>query len=359
MKPFVYTSQPARVVFGAGSLQGLGAEIDQLEARRTLVFCTPEQQADAERVAELIGPRCAGVYHRAAMHVPAAIAREATQLARDRNADSIVTIGGGSTIGLGKAVALSLPLAIIAVPTTYAGSEMTPIFGLTEDGRKTTGKDVRVLPKTVIYDPELSLDLPLPMSFSSGVNAMAHAAEGMYASDANPIMSLMAEEGIRALKQGLTAIASDARDLQARASCLYGAWLCGTVLGNVGMALHHKLCHTLGGTFNLPHAETHTVMLPQVLHYNALAAADAMQRVARALDTPTAAAGMYDWIVSLGLPVALKDLGMREADLDRCTQIALENAYANPRPLAKEPIRELLQNAYLGVRPAAAASAQA
>jgi maleylacetate reductase len=351
MREFVYNSQPSRVVFGAGSLRHLVREIDLLGARRALVLCTPGQRAAAERIAAMLGERCAGIFDGAVMHVPIETARQARALAARLQADCAVAIGGGSTTGLGKAIALESSLPILAIPTTYAGSEMTPIYGITEAGLKKTGRDMRVLPKTVIYDPELTLGLPPGLSATSGINAIAHAAEGLYAQDANPVMSLIAEEGIRALAQGLPKVVADPGDADGRAQCLYGAWLCGTVLGNVGMALHHKLCHTLGGSFNLPHAETHTVVLPHALAYNATAAPRAMARIAAALNAADAARGVFDLARSLGAPTALKDIGMPGDALDRCADIATQNAYANPRPIEKAAIRALLDNAYRGTPP--------
>ena len=352
MHPFVYTAQPARVIFGAGSLSQLTQEIDTLGAKKALVLCTPEQRVSAEQVAQLLGARAAGVYDRAVMHVPLETAREAREVARQLGADCAVAIGGGSTTGLGKAIALDSGLPILAIPTTYAGSEMTPIYGLTEGGLKKTGRDLRVLPRTVIYDPELTLSLPVALSVTSGINAIAHAAEGLYAVDRNPIMDLMAEEGIAALGRALPAIVKSARDVEARSDALYGAWLCGTVLGHVGMALHHKLCHTLGGSFNLPHAETHTVVLPHALAYNSAHAPQAMARIRRALGGASAAQAVYDLAKNNGAPVALRELGVQAADLDRACEIALQNQYPNPRPLERVAIRELLQNAWEGVRPA-------
>lgn len=357
MKSFIYNGQPSRVVFGAGSLAHLEREIDALGARRALVLATPEQAAQAEQVADRLGSRAAGVFARAVMHVPIETAREARELAQRLGADCAVAIGGGSTTGLGKAIALASGLPILAIPTTYAGSEMTPIYGITEAGLKKTGKDPRVLPRTVIYDPELTLSLPVAMSVTSGMNAIAHAAEGLYAQDSNPVMDLMAEEGIRALAQALPGICRRGDDVVARGDALYGAWLCGTVLGNVGMALHHKLCHTLGGSFNLPHAEVHTVVLPHAIGFNAGAAPEAMQRIARALRVAgqaSAAAGLYDLAKNHGAPVALKEIGMQAADLDRAAEIAVSSPYWNPRPFGVEQrgeIRALLQRAYEGVRP--------
>lgn len=351
MSAFIYTAQPARVVFGAGSLQHLEREIGLLGAQRALVLCTPEQRATAEAVAQRLGERAAGIFDRAVMHVPLETAREAREVARALGADCAVAVGGGSTTGLGKAIALDSGLPILAIPTTYAGSEMTPIYGLTEGGVKRTGRDARVLPRTVIYDPELTLSLPVGLSITSAMNAIAHAAEGLYAVDGNPIMSLMAEEGIRALGEAIPALHANGRDVEARSQALYGAWLCGTVLGHVGMALHHKLCHTLGGSFNLPHAEVHTVVLPQALAYNAEAAPQAMARIARALEAASAPAAVFDLAQRHGAPVALRDIGMRAADLDRAADLACANPYPNPRPLERGPLRELLQRAYEGVRP--------
>ena len=349
--PFVYNGQPSRVIFGQSSLQQLEAEIDRLGAKRALVLCTPEQRAQAEHIARLLGERAADIFDKAVMHVPIETAREAREVARKLGADCAVAIGGGSTTGLGKAIAMDSGLPILAIPTTYAGSGMTPVYGITQKGLKRTGKDPRVLPKTVIYDPELTVSLPVDMSITSGMNAIAHAAEGLYAQDGNPVMSLMAEEGIRALAEGMKSIYKDPADLAARGDCLYGAWLCGTVLGNVGMALHHKLCHTLGGSFNLPHAQTHTIVLPHAIAYNQ-SAAPALSRISRALGVDSSpAAALFDLASSLGAPTRLKDLGLTESDLDRATDIALSNPYWNPRPIEATAIRQLLQDAYDGVRP--------
>ncbi|MCA8379437.1 maleylacetate reductase [Burkholderia cenocepacia] len=348
---FIYQARPARVIFGAGSLEHLEREVLELGARRAIVLCTPEQRDLAERIVERLGARAAGLYDRATMHVPIEIARDAQAFARSCAADCAVAIGGGSTIGLGKAIALESSLPILAIPTTYAGSEMTPIYGLTEGGLKRTGNDARVLPKTVIYDPALTVTLPVELSVTSGLNAIAHAAEGLYANNANPVMSLVAEEGIRALARGLPGVRRDPADLDARGDALYGAWLCGMVLGNVGMALHHKLCHTLGGSFDLPHAPTHTVVLPHALAYNAAHAPDAMQRIARAIGTKDAARGLYALARDNGAPVSLKAIGMREADLDRAADLAAANPYWNPRPVERGGLRALLQDAFDGNLP--------
>ncbi len=351
MRAFTYQGLPTRVVFGAGALAQLPQAIDAMGARRALVLCTPEQRASAERVATLLGDRAAGIFDKAVMHVPIETAREAREVARQLGADCAVAIGGGSTTGLGKAIALDSGLPILAIPTTYAGSEMTPIYGITEAGLKKTGKDLKVLPRSVVYDPELTLTLPVGLSVTSGINAIAHAAEGLYSAEGNPVIDLMAEEGIAAIGRALPRIVARPGDVEARGDALYGAWLCGIVLGSVGMALHHKLCHTLGGSFNLPHAETHTIVLPHALAYNAAAAPQAMQRIARSLGGQNAAQAVYDLARTNGASVALRDIGMRADDLDKACAIALQNQYPNPRPLEKDGIRALLQAAWEGARP--------
>jgi alcohol dehydrogenase class IV len=350
-REFVYAAPAARVIFGAGSLAHLPREIELLGARKALVLCTPEQSSEGERVARALGAHAAGVFARAVMHVPLETAQEAREVASRLGADCAVAIGGGSTTGLGKAIALDSGLPILAIPTTYAGSEMTPIYGITEAGLKRTGRDLKVLPRTVIYDPELTLSLPAGLTVTSGMNAIAHAAEGLYAKDGNPIMDLMAEEGIRAMAAALPVLRNSHRDMEARSQALYGAWLCGTVLGNVGMALHHKLCHTLGGSFNLPHAEVHAVVLPHAIAYNASAIPEAMARMRRALQHDDPAAALYDLAQSNGAPVSLRELGMAQADLDRAAEIAVSNPYWNPRPIEREGIRGLLQRAWEGSRP--------
>ncbi|KLU26035.1 Maleylacetate reductase [Caballeronia mineralivorans PML1(12)] len=351
MDAFIYQGSPSRVVFGAGSIDHLEREIDLLGAKRVIVLSTPQQREQAKAIAARLGLRAVGVFAKAVMHVPVETAQEARDYAARLGADCAVAIGGGSTTGLGKAIALTSSLPVLAVPTTYAGSEMTPIYGLTDAGLKKTGRDLRVLPKTVIYDPTLTLSLPASLSVTSGINAIAHAAEGLYAQDANPIIGLMAEEGIRALGQGIGRVVARPDDIDARGDCLYGAWLCGAVLGSVGMALHHKLCHTLGGTFNLPHAETHTIVLPHALAYNREAAPHAMQRIARALGTTDAAQGVFDLARDNGAPTALKDIGLQESDIDIALDIALKNPYWNPRPLERAALRALLVAAYEGRRP--------
>jgi len=341
-----------RVHFESGAITRVVNALEALGVRRAIVLCTPDQFALADRVLTLLGPRAAGIYAQAQQHVPMETARQAQAMARELGADCAVAVGGGSTIGLGKAIALDSGLPVVAIPTTYAGSEMTSIYGVTEAGIKKTGRDARVLPRSVLYDPDLTQSLPVQLSVTSGVNAIAHAAEGLYASDGNPIISLMAQEGIAALGRALPRIHREPHDRQARHDALYGAWLCGAVLGNVSMALHHKLCHTLGGSFNLPHAQTHTIVLPHALAYNETAAPEAMRKIAAALGAERAPAAVFDLARDHGVEMSLQALGLQEKDLDRACDLALSNQYPNPRALERAGLRALLQNAFEGQRPA-------
>ena len=355
MNPFIYQGLASRVVFGLGKLDTLAEEIERLGASLALILTTPEQCHLGERVAAILGARCAGIYPQAVMHVPLEVAQAAREEAARLGADCCVAIGGGSTIGLGKAIAMDSGLPILAIPTTYAGSEMTPIYGLTENRLKKTGRDIRVLPKTVIYDPQLTVTLPAAISACSGINAMAHAVEALYAQDANPIIGLMAEESIRALAEALPGVVANPEDPHARSQALYGAWLAGICLGSVGMAIHHKLCHTLGGTFNLPHAQAHAVVLPHAAHYNREAAAEPLRRAARALggrEAEEVGSLLFALNRKLGIPLSLAEIGLPSEGPAEAARIACASPYYNPRPFEQAPIEALLSRAWRGEAPA-------
>ena len=352
MQPFVCDLPAYRVTFGPGSIAKLPDEVKRVGGTRALVISMPAEERFAQEAHQRLGELSAGVYTGVtAQHVPVEMLREAARHAKGAGADSYVVIGGGSTVGVGKGIALETGLPIVAVPTTYAGSEMTPIYGLTEAGVKKTGRDRKVMPKAVIYDVNLTLSLPAHIAAPSGMNALAHCVEALYADDGNPIVSMLAEEGIRALGRSLPIVVKEPGNLEARSDAQYGAWLGGSVLGAVNMGIHHKLCHTLGGTFNLPHAETHTVVIPHATAYNRDFAPEAMTRIARALDARDAAEGIYDLIGRIGAPRALKDIGMPADGIDKAVDLALTQRYPNPRPLEREALRQLLQRAYEGARP--------
>jgi maleylacetate reductase len=348
---FTFENLPCRVVFGSGTLAAAKAEIERLGGQRALVLTTPQQEAQGAKLGAALGPLYAGIFAGATMHTPVEVTAQALAAMRACDADCVISLGGGSTTGLGKALALRTGVNQLCIPTTYAGSEMTPILGETKDGLKTTVRDPAVLPETVIYDVDLTLTLPVGLAATSGINAIAHAVEALYARDTNPVTSLMAEEGVRALARALPAIAARPDDRAARSEALYGAWLCGVCLGTVGMALHHKLCHTLGGTFDLPHAETHTIVLPHALAYNAPAVPDAMARISRAIGSADAAQGLYDLAKQLNTKLALRDIGMPESGIDKAADLAVTNAYWNPRPLERNTIRDLIARAWAGEPP--------
>ena len=351
MHDFVFHMRMPRVVFGAGALQHVRREVEAIGAERALVLSTPGQAALAERVVALLGEHAAGVFSQAAMHVPVETVSAAQDVVQGVDANCLIAIGGGSTTGLAKALALDSGVPVIAIPTTYAGSEMTTMYGLTEGGTKRTGRDAAVLPRCVIYDPELSLGLPFGITLASAINAIAHAAEGLYAPDGNPVVDLFAEEGIRKIAAALPRLQQNPRDIAARGDALVGAWMCGTVMGSITVGLHHKLCHTLGGSFGLPHAELHTVMLPHALAYNAPAVPAAMQKIAAALQASSAPAGVFDLAARHGAATSLQAIGMSSSDLDRAADLAMQNTYPNPVPLQRVRLRELLQRAWEGTRP--------
>lgn len=336
------------VRFGAGIRHELAAEMIAFGLGRALIICTAEQAKQGKALHAELGGLAHGLFAGAKMHTPVDVTQAA--LAAADGADCLVAIGGGSAIGLAKAIAFRTDLPQIVLPTTYAGSEATPVLGQTVNGVKETLRSSKVLPKAVLYDPELVATLPVAMTVTSGLNAMAHAIEALYARDRNPLSDQLALCGIRAFVTGLPNVVAEPGDLAAREKTLFGSWLCGTVLAQVGMALHHKLCHSLGGQFNLPHAEMHAVLLPHTVAYNADAATEALAPVAELLGGPVGGR-LYDFAASLGAPQALRQLGLSEGDLDSAAELAVSNPYWNPRLVEKASIRALLRRAWEGNRP--------
>ena len=351
MKEFVYNQDPIRIVFGAGTIAQLREELERLKVNRPLFIATPGRKADAEKAASTLYGMTRAIHAEAVMHVPVETIAAAANAAKAHNADSIVAFGGGSALDTSKAVGLELSLPVVAVATTYGGAEVTPFYGYTEGGIKKGKKDRKMLPKTVIYDPVLSVSLPSRVSGPSGINAIAHCVEGLYAREANPIMSLLAAEGIRTMARSLPIVVRAPENIEARTDALYGACLAGLVLGSVGMAVHHNISHVLGGTFRLNHANAHTVVLPHAVAFNRDAAPEAMRTIADALGAKDPARGIYDLEVKIGAPTSLKEIGMPADGLDRAAKTVVEHAYYNPRPVDFEGIRQLLENAYKGLKP--------
>ncbi|WP_277184257.1 maleylacetate reductase [Caballeronia sp. BR00000012568055] len=349
---FVYEPLPARVLFGAGRRADVAGEVARLGCARPLIVTSPEQHAWADEIAATFEAASTSRFCEAAMHTPwHTTVRALDAVARSR-ADCVIAIGGGSAIGLSKAIALQTDLPQIVLPTTYAGSEVTPIIGETRDGEKRTQRTLKVLPEVVIYDVELTTTLPPAMSAASGLNAIAHAVEALYATDGNPITSLMAEEGMASLASALPDIVRTPSSIEARRIAQYGAWLCGTCLGAVSMGLHHKICHVLGGSFDLPHAQTHAIMIAHVAAYNADAAPAAMTRIARALNAQDAWSGLHELARALNMPLSLKAIGMPEDGTDVAIERVTQNAYSNPRTPDARTLRIMLTRAWNGEPPA-------
>jgi alcohol dehydrogenase class IV len=351
MQSFTFEALPARVVFGRGTITRLAEVIAGVNGTRALLLSTAAQADQAKQAASVAGDLIVGQFADAAMHTPVDVTERALALLSETGADCVVSFGGGSTIGLGKALALRTDVPQVAIATTYAGSEMTPVLGETQEGRKTTQRTLKVLPEAVIYDVDFTLDLPVGMSATSGLNAIAHAVEGLYARDTNPVIALYAEEAVRTFAHALPRIVEAPNDVEARAGALKAAWLCGMVLATTQMALHHKLCHTLGGTLNLPHAETHSVILPHALAYNAPAVPDAIAALRRALGTNDPVKGLVDLVSRIGAPTALRDIGMLQSGIDVAADEAMRNPYWNPRAIERDGIRALIARAYAGEPP--------
>jgi maleylacetate reductase len=358
MNGFVYEAHPARVVFGRGARAQLDEETQRLGMKRVLVVGSKRLVGDANAK---LGTRSVATIDEVVMHVPIERAAAARNLAREKNVDGLVALGGGSAVGLAKAIAMELALPILAIPTTYSGSEMTALWGLTENGEKKTGRDDKVRPRTVIYDPELTTSLPANVAGPSALNAIAHAMEALYAPKVDPIVMLMAEESVRTIALFSPQIVNHAAPAdEAWDGVLYGAWLAGVALDRTTAGVHHKICHVLGGTFKLPHAEAHSVILPYAAAFNFAAAPDAMTRLGRALDSgepdatkPGRYAPLALWELGrkVGAPASLAALGMKENDLDRAADLATKNPYANPRPVDRAGVRALLQDAFVGHAP--------
>ena len=340
-----------RVVFGSGTLAQVGAEVARLGHSRVLVLSTAHQKPEADALAAQLGTLAVGVFAGAVMHTPIDVTQTAIDAFTDAKATCVVSLGGGSTTGLGKAIATRTGADQVVIPTTYAGSEMTDILGETSGGEKTTRRDASIRPESVIYDVDLTLGLPVGLTMTSALNAIAHAMEALYAPDRNPVVDLMCRDALVKFRDALPVLATDPRNPDARGKALYAAWCCSTALGQVSMALHHKLAHVLGGSFNMPHAETHAVLLPHTTAFNAVAVPDLLRPIADTFGAG-AGSGLWDFAKSIGAPQRLADLGLSEADLDRAAEIAVRNPYANPRPFGQADIRRLLQDAYEGRRPA-------
>jgi maleylacetate reductase len=352
---FEYTSHPSRVVFGPGRVAEVAAEVERLDVHRVFLIADGQAKELADETAGRLGGAVAGRWHDVIQHVPVELAERARAAVTSSSADGLVCLGGGSSTGLAKAVALTHQLPIVAVPTTYAGSEMTTIYGLTGGRHKQTGTSPDVLPRTVIYDPLLTIGLPANVTGASAFNALAHSVESLYATGHNPVTSALALEAVRAIARSLPAVMADPADVAGRSDLLYGAYLSGIALGTTSAGLHHKLCHVLGGTFNLVHADAHAAVLPHAVAFNAAALPDEMARLADALGAPggDAAGALWDLAVASGVTTRLADLGLTAEDLPEAAQRAAKEITSNPVAVDADALLGILRGAFDGTRPGA------
>jgi alcohol dehydrogenase class IV len=347
----VYNATPPRIVFGAGTLPRVVDEVEHYGARRALVLSTPGRSELAQRVVELLGERCVGLLPEAVSQVPIELTHRGQARATELGADCLVSVGGGASIGLGKGIGLKLPLPIIAIPTTYAGSEMTGFCGITIDGVKRMHTSLGMLASTVIYDPELSLRLPYDVSVASAFNALAHCIDAIYVPTCSATTAFAAVEGARLLMDGLSRFKGRENDIGVRSDLLYGAYLGGAALTG-GFAMQHGVAHVLGGSFGVPHGLSHALVLPHVTAYNEGYAAEQLGRISAATRHPRLGRAIFDLLGATGLPTSLKEIGFEEGDLDRAADIAVETDDGmNPGPVTKQAVRRVLDDAFYGRRP--------
>ncbi|UDY23402.1 maleylacetate reductase [Nocardioides sp. Kera G14] len=360
---FTHESLPQRIVFAAGeAAAGVVAEVRALGAGTAFLIASEREAELAEPVHAALNAAGVAVtrHDEVVMHVPVEVAERARAAAAAAAAEVVVSVGGGSTTGLGKAVVMDgSPLAglpLVAVPTTYAGSEATNVWGLTEGETKTTGVDPRVLPASIVYDATLLTSLPGEMTVASGLNALAHSVDAMWGPRVDPIDQALAQEGIRGLAAGLPLVADDAASIEGIEQTLYGAYLSAVAFASAGSAMHHKICHVLGGMFNLPHAQTHAAVLPHVLAFNAPNAPEAERRIAAAFGSATATEGLRSLRETLGVhvevPRALKDYEMpRDGIAKALDAIKAAIPANNPTPITDENLTALLEAAWNGDLP--------
>ncbi|MGB0632589.1 MAG: maleylacetate reductase [Alphaproteobacteria bacterium] len=354
MQSFTHVGMPGRVVHGAGRVAELADEVAALDAQRVMFCCTESRVPEVEKLAATLGDRFAGICDAAKIFVPLTAVEPGRKMAEDLGADCLVSYGGGTAVGLAKAIALEQGQPIVSIVTTYSGSETTALQGIIgHDGVRTNYRDLAMLPVTLIYDPELTVDVPLDVSVASGFNSISHAVSSYLGKDANPVANMYSENGIRTMSAALVKLARDPRDIDARSDAMHGAWLCGMTLMSSGTTIHHKIAHVLGGGFDLPHGPTHAVVLPHSTSYNRDAAPDAMEGIGRAFDVAASDAprALFDLLGKSGAAAGLRDLGLPEDALDEAADRIMTDRYFNLRDYDRAAIRALLQDAWEGRPP--------
>ncbi len=381
---FRYVSYAQEVIFGAGSLAQLGEAVERF-GWQGILLCMNHSMRSSGHIASLeqiLGDRLVLVFDKVQPHVQDTQVEEVLELADKKKMSAIIGMGGGSPIGMAKAVAAALEekrtgrsaraasptdqplIPVIAIPTTYAGSEMTATYGITHSHetppRKVTVSDPKIAPKLVLYDPILTLDLPPEMTASTGINALAHCIEALYSITRYPLSTAAAVSGVQHINNALFRSYSHGDDLEARTEMLQGAHLAGLSLANVSMGLHHGLCHVLGGTANVPHGIANSIILPHAIRFNADATALQLLPAAEAMGISTngsspvvvietMAQKIFDLVGQMNLPQRLRDAGVKESDLPRLAQLGFQNRTVqnNPKPITDSTqIEDLLRAAW-------------
>jgi len=348
---YVWDGQMSRAVFGVPAARSVAEELDRLGSGRALVIHGASQRALASELAADEAVCLVGAWDRVEQHVPQELANAAQERARTSDADALVALGGGSAIGLAKAVALETALPIVAVATTYSGSEATPIWGITSDGVKLTGRAPQVQPVVAIYDPRTTVTMPADVTAASGMNAVAHCVEAFYAPGASPVTDAIAAHGLRLLAHAIPRAVRDPADLHARSRAQHGAYLAGAGLAAAGADLHHSICHLLGGAYDLPHGPLHAVMLPHTVAQVAASAPDSMARIGEALGVPHVPGALFALGATVGTPSSLAELGFPPSAIEEAASLIVAKLATSPRPLPTTAVLGMLGDALAGRPP--------
>lgn len=351
---FAYKAVPTNAVFAIGARTRLAELAGNLGAQRILFVCTKSGVARYSALRDALGGKCVDVFDGVQSHCPQPIVDAAISAYRAADADAVVTVGGGSTLGIGKILKAEHGAKFIALPTTYSGSEITPIYGRKIDGQKKTRVDIAAIPSAVIYDPELTLDLPAEQTAATGMNSLAHAVEALYPAEPNPVAFHLAKEAVSLHARALPRCVADGGDIEARTDALYAAFLGGLLVSMVGVALHHALGHVLGGLFELEHGDYNSVVLPHVTAYNAPAAPEAGAAVCEALNAKDPGEGLYQLAEAIGAPTSLGSLGMPADGVEAAAEAIVKKAPRNPRSIDLPSMVRLLSNAHSGRQPSIA-----
>ena len=354
MESFTHVGLPCRVIHGPGRVKELPMEIESLGAKRCMFCCTKSRRKEVEKLASLFPNLVAGICDSAKIFVPIEAVEISCATAKNLKADCLISYGGGTAVGLAKATALELGIPIISIVTTYSGSETTSLQGIIgRDGKRTNYDDIQMLPKVIIYDPELTIELPIDKSVVSGFNSISHAVSSFLGKYANPISHMYSESGIRGMASAITKLRVEPQNITARSEAMHGAWLCGMTIMSSGTTIHHKITHVLGGGYNLSHGATHAIILPHSTSYNREVAPEAMLRIARALgnEAKNAPQALYELLSESGAPSSLRELGMQEKDLEEASNRIMTDRYFNIREYEQDAIRILLQDAWEGKAP--------